>query len=229
MPGSRIVSVEVGGEPIDSERIYVLSTRGYMARGKDGYKSLLVQPEGGTCEEVVSEENGMLISAILRQYFMSLKVMDQWKQWSPSLAQHWARVASGIAKCHPTLVNPAGSLPSSPVRERGQHPFRRPQRQNSWAEWTARKLRERRCELGPLAENDDGESDDEAEDEVREEVEDIDRELAIMRRTFTKWCLAAGVNAKVCDDLKQEEIDAAWTKAVSPRVEGRIQVVGVAE
>ena len=45
-----------------------------MARGKDGYEPLLVKSEGGEVEEVVNEENGVLISTILRQYFMSLKV-----------------------------------------------------------------------------------------------------------------------------------------------------------
>ena len=87
--GSRIRSAELGGLPLDHGRIYVLATRGYMGRGKDGYRSLLVQPEGGECEEVVSEENGMLISAMLRQYFMSLTVMAKWKGWGPSLARHW--------------------------------------------------------------------------------------------------------------------------------------------
>ncbi len=87
--GSRIQSAEIGGRPLDHDRIYVLATRGYMGRGKDGYRSLLVQPEGGECEEVVSEENGMLISAMLRQYFMSLTVLAKWKGWGPSLARHW--------------------------------------------------------------------------------------------------------------------------------------------
>ena len=87
--GSRIVSAEIGGTPLDNDRIYVLATRGYMGRGKDGYRSLLVQPEGGECEELVSEENGILISAMLRQYFMSLTVLARWSRWGPSLDRHW--------------------------------------------------------------------------------------------------------------------------------------------
>jgi hypothetical protein len=89
LPGSRIIAVEIGGQPLEKDRLYVLATRGYMGRGKDGYRSLLVQPEGGECEEVVSEENGMLISAMLRQYFMSLTVLAKWKGWGPSLDRHW--------------------------------------------------------------------------------------------------------------------------------------------
>uniref|UniRef100_A0A093UNP5 Trifunctional nucleotide phosphoesterase protein YfkN n=2 Tax=Talaromyces marneffei PM1 TaxID=1077442 RepID=A0A093UNP5_TALMA len=88
-PGSRINWVKVGDKPVDYKQQYTLATRGYMARGKDGYTSLLVQSEGGEIEEVVSEENGMLISAILRQYFLSLKIMGKWKRMSASLHKHW--------------------------------------------------------------------------------------------------------------------------------------------
>jgi len=65
-----------------------------MARGKDGYSSLLVEPEGGECVEVVSEENGILISAMLRQYFMALAVTHKWSLWGPSLERHWYVVPS---------------------------------------------------------------------------------------------------------------------------------------
>lgn len=93
-PGSRIIWAKIGGKPIDPERYYKLATRGYMARGKDGYTSLMTKSEGGRAEELVSEENGMLISAMLRQYFMSLKVMGKWRRMSKSLDRHWGGVLS---------------------------------------------------------------------------------------------------------------------------------------
>jgi hypothetical protein len=95
-PGSRINWVKVGDKSVDYKKQYTLATRGYMARGKDGYTSLLVQSEGGEIEEVVSEENGLLISAILRQYFLSLKVMGKWKRMSASLHKHWDSVHSRL-------------------------------------------------------------------------------------------------------------------------------------
>lgn len=99
-PGNRVNWVKVGGQPVDYERKYTLATRGYMGRGKDGYTSLLVQSEGGEVEELVSEENGMLISAILRQYFMSLKIMGKWRRMSVSLHRHWDDVHSRLlAQC----------------------------------------------------------------------------------------------------------------------------------
>jgi hypothetical protein len=95
-PGSRISWVRVNGQPVDYKKEYTLATRGYMGRGKDGYMSLLVRSEGGEVEELVSEENGMLISAILRQYFLSLKVMGKWRRMSTSLNRHWDDVHSKL-------------------------------------------------------------------------------------------------------------------------------------
>jgi len=163
-PGARIVSVDVCGAPLDRERVYVMATRGYMGRGKDGYDSLLVQPEGGKCEEVVSEENGMLISAMLRQYFMSLKVLGQWKGWGPSLARHWGRVAEDVGKCHPNIESPV----ASPVHEKGlgaSRPGVAP-KQESWAAWTPEKLRERRGNVEPLDESGDEDDEEDSSDGV---------------------------------------------------------------
>ncbi|RMZ76781.1 hypothetical protein DV737_g4654, partial [Chaetothyriales sp. CBS 132003] len=80
-PHSRINWVTVAGAPLDLARQYTLVTRGYMGRGKDGFDSLLVQSEGGTAKELVHEENGILISMLLRQYFLSLKILGRWKHW----------------------------------------------------------------------------------------------------------------------------------------------------
>lgn len=76
--GARIVSCKIGGEDIVPDKKYTLATRAYMAKGKDGYEALTV--EHGGAEDVVDEENGVLISMILRQYFLSLKVMGKWRR-----------------------------------------------------------------------------------------------------------------------------------------------------
>jgi 5'-nucleotidase len=102
---SRVKYVKVGAEPLYLDRQYTLVTRGYMGRGKDGFTSLLVKPEGGECEEIISEENGVLISTILRQYFLSLKVLELWKRWSPSLHLTWTAVHEEIHDDHP-IVEP---------------------------------------------------------------------------------------------------------------------------
>lgn len=40
VPGSRLVSIEVGGKPLDDAKLYKLATIDFLARGKDGYVAL---------------------------------------------------------------------------------------------------------------------------------------------------------------------------------------------
>ena len=45
-PGSRVVSIEVGGAPLDPNRMYKVAINDFMARGGDGYAALThVTPE----------------------------------------------------------------------------------------------------------------------------------------------------------------------------------------
>jgi hypothetical protein len=90
--GSRVTWANIGTEPLKLDAEYTLATRGYMARGKDGYTSLLAKSEGGEAHEVIPEESGMLISTILRQYFLSLKVLGKWHNWCMNLDRHWDKV-----------------------------------------------------------------------------------------------------------------------------------------
>ncbi len=186
----------------------------------DGYKSLLIDTEGGDNETLVDEENGILIAAMLRQYFMALKVMGQWKNWGPSLDRHWGKVVSHVESHHPHHP------PSPSSARRNSAAARRSLSPNSagWDNWTAAKVRERRSSIAPLDEHViENATYPPAEDQ--EDVELVDRELQIARRVLRKWCRLAGVHAKMCDELKEGEYAAEWTKAVAPRVEGRIRMV----
>ena len=80
-PGGRLISCKIGGEPLQPDKKYAVATRGYMAEGGDGYTSLT--REGGGAEYIVDEENGVLITTMLRQYFLSLKVMGKWSRGTP--------------------------------------------------------------------------------------------------------------------------------------------------
>ncbi|KAK0736304.1 Metallo-dependent phosphatase-like protein [Apiosordaria backusii] len=222
--GSRVLSVEIGGQPLEKEKIYVMATRGYMARGKDGYNSLLIQSEGGDCEEVVSEENGILISAMLRQYFMALTVMHKWARWGPSLARHWDKVVQEIASSCPIL-------PASPTDT--YHPGdRRKQSDTSmqgWDSFTPAKLRERRSSVSPLVGHAEDDSSDESSDEdaLRTDARNCDKELRVMRKFFRKWCRLVGVDdGKDCvEGLKDGEVEVSWTRPIRPKLEGRIVMV----
>jgi hypothetical protein len=118
--GSRIMRAEVDRLPVEESRFYTIATRGYMAHGKDGFDSLLAKSEGGQAEEVVSEENGILISTMLRQYFLSLKVLGRWRRWA-SLHKHWDDVHSKLHQAH-EIVESGQSESTSLLSERRQQP-----------------------------------------------------------------------------------------------------------
>ncbi|KAK8037751.1 hypothetical protein PG991_001097 [Apiospora marii] len=231
--GDRIVSASIGGEPIDLARKYVLVTRGYMGRGKDGYDSLLIESEGGECEEVVSEENGILISMMLRQYFLSLRVMGKWKNMGNAINRHWDNVSSKVSTSHPHIAPLESTSPNAPRASAAAKDNKR-----GWDNWTPEKLRSRRASVGRMREEEedsdaDAENDDDGEGEGDErrhvaehEVEDLDKELQIMRRVVRKWSRVAGVHCRVGDELKEGEFEIDWTKAIAPRIEGRIVMVG---
>jgi len=63
--GSRVLMdrVIVGDEPLQEERVYTLTTRGYIGqRGKDGYDVFK------KCQVLVAEDEGPLLSTIVREY-----------------------------------------------------------------------------------------------------------------------------------------------------------------
>ncbi|KAI1767117.1 Metallo-dependent phosphatase [Hypoxylon sp. FL1150] len=215
--GSRIVEGTIGGEPIDMARKYVLVTRGYMARGKDGYDSLLIEEEGGKAEEIVSEETGILISMLLRQYFMSLRVMGKWKNWGNGLDRHWDGVTNKVNAKHTKRDPTTPTTPTSPTMRTNA---------SGWDSWTPQKIRERKACALTMDESDNDEPNDQGKREVAGDIETIDKEMQIMRRVFAKWARVAKVHSRVGEELKEGEFKVDWTKAIAPRVEGRIICVG---
>ncbi|ETN41467.1 uncharacterized protein HMPREF1541_03403 [Cyphellophora europaea CBS 101466] len=216
--GSRVLWTNVGDAPVDDERQYTLVTRGYMGRGKDGFDSLLVKSEGGECEELVHEENGILLSMLLRQYFMSLKILGQWKHWSNSLGRHFNRVHEGLHDIH-TVVEP--KTPASPERVKSFsfHHKKGPHK---------RTHSEANPKPPPEVESD---SDSEVDDaNALEDIKFNERELQLIRKVMRKWWRLAGLTKKklhpnVCDNIDEGEFNADWTRAIAPRLEGRIRMV----
>ncbi|QDS72986.1 hypothetical protein FKW77_008857 [Venturia effusa] len=200
-----IKTVEIGAAPLDAERIYTLVTRGYMGRGKDGYTSLLVEPEGGKCPEVVSEENGVLISTIMRQYFMSLKVLGKWKLSGPAFSKHWDTVQQD-------LHQKQGVLEPEPLKHKDVKNVRKKHMRGS---------------LTPTAS--DSEDDDGAAlrvGAVQQEALEEDRKADIIRRVMKKWWRLAGLQHRPGLADTEEFNTVHWTRAIAPRLEGRINMVG---
>ncbi|KAJ5483076.1 hypothetical protein N7539_006522 [Penicillium diatomitis] len=234
--GSRLTFARVGGQPIDPERCYTVATRGYMARGKDGFSSLLVESEG----EI--EENGVLISTILRQYFLSLKVLGKWRRWSPSLRRHWGVVHRGLHSGG--RLKPPSAL-SSPVAEKA--PARRLesrpgfQRTGREAYYYGRFPEEVKPENVATNEANsdamDSDSDDDPEiltsprptsnyvTSPAKSSADEERRLKLARRVVRKWMRHAGLESSFLDPMDGErEFIPPWTSGIAPRIEGRIVI-----
>lgn len=201
-----------------------------MARGKDGFDSLLVKSEGGELEEIVSDENGILISMLLRQYFMSLKTLGQWSKWGKSMERHWQGVherlhcTQPVVEGTPKTPSTAGAVPTSSLDgtiEASKLPTE--PRPGLRRRSTIKDTKE-----GKYLDDSDDEEHTVVPDHPTHTIRDQERQLRIMRQVMNKWRRLAGVSQpRSCDNIREGEFEVEWTRAISPRVEGRIKIVGV--
>nr|POE53570.1 mannosylglucosyl-3-phosphoglycerate phosphatase [Quercus suber] len=221
----RCSNVTVGGQPIDLGKEYSLATRDYMVRGKDGFHSLMLQEHGGTARSIVDEENGMLISMILRQYFISLKVLGKWKGMGHHFGRHWGNVQDALHEVHPVRepVSPSKSgdasvgLASRKVIGKdaeGVPSLVGKAQQRQSAPQTER------------VEHSDSEEEHVEGLAVHEHSAQHDRDLDIMRKAARKWWRRAGMKGHPSLAEEEKITGVSWTKGICPRVEGRITIVG---
>ena len=201
----RVQSVSIGDEPLEVGREYKLVTRHYTTQGGDGFGSLKAKGED---DYLVNDENGQLISQLLRQYFMSLRVMGKWKRWSEHLGHHWGEVGVGVHAVHP-------------VREA---------RRRKTGEGLAKEKKgegegEERNDHPGLS---DSEDDEAHAPPVSPTAGQKQSELDLMRRVTRKWWRLAGITGHpgLCEEA-DEGFAVHWTQGICPRVEGRIQIIGV--
>ena len=214
---SRILWVKINDTPLDLQQKYTVATRGYIAHGKDGFTSFLAESEGGDAEEVVSEENGILISMMLRQYFMSLKVLGKWARWSPSLHRHWG----GIHEELHADDNIRKPVTSSAGRKHGRS-----------GSVTTKDGVDKTEVSGVVVDSD---TDDEADadlDHARGHQEATERRWKHVARVYSRrWMDLAGIDrhqVSVVDPHPKngDWILPMWTHGIAPTVEGRIIVEG---
>ena len=211
--GQRILWTEIGDDPLDMEKEYVLATRGYMGRGKDGYDSLLVKSEGGEAEEIVAEENGILISMILRQYFMSLKIMGRWRRWGPNMHKHW----TGVHKEMSEGIRDPGSPEQAKTA---------PRRHGDGDDGHHRHGHRTKVDGHVVDSDTDDEGD--AAHHVPSDTDKKEREGYIMRSVGRKWMRLAGIQHKHVGKVKEDEEEFLpyWTRGIAPKLEGRIVIRG---
>jgi hypothetical protein len=191
--------------------------------------SLLVESEGGQAEEVVDEENGILISAMLRQYFMALRTVGKWNR----LSEHWETVASMLKNTQTVQSmdqQATATSPTSPEVSLG--------RSNSWQAFISARLG---YDKPPYNEEEDDNEELEAVGEgspsgdFRDSAEvgaepdqQIDVELLLMRKFWARWVEKAGVESKICDPVLGSCV-VDWTRLITPVLEGRIKIVGASD
>lgn len=61
VPGSRIVTVDIGGAPLDDARLYKIATNDYLAGGKDGYEAFT------RGKPLVTEDEAPLLSTVVME------------------------------------------------------------------------------------------------------------------------------------------------------------------
>lgn len=200
----RVTWVRVKEQPLDPDRSYLLATRDYMVRGKDGYTALMTTEHGGETESVVSDENGMLLSMLLRQYFLSLKVLGRWNRWNGEASQHWDRVCGSLHQIHPVKPPTGGNGTLTDHFEAvGQvHSSDDEIDMGSDGRATVRKL-----SSGAVRRRDDR-----------------DRRNMLARRAVKHWRAMAKIHRHpdcVDDD---DRGSVGWAQGIAPRLEGRIVV-----
>ena len=197
----------------------------------DGYTSLLIEEEGGTAKEVVSEENGVLISTILRQYFMSLKVLGKWKYWGKSMDKKFSSIQTELQNTHklysasPTSPSAQTKFPSHPKFPGAAPEHPRIPRNPA----VSKVLQQHAREESPGGSESEQDPDTDEEDYDDSELIKFDaRELVVLRKSMAKWWRLAGLKGtpKCADEIGETELRVDWTRAIAPRVEGRITEVG---
>ncbi|KAK3673292.1 hypothetical protein LTR78_006837 [Recurvomyces mirabilis] len=242
---SRCSNVKINGEVVQLEKEYTMARTEYMVRGKDGFTSLLLEYHGGVAKSVVGDETGMLISMLLRQYFMSLKILGRWKNWSAPMGRHWANVHEDFHEVHLVRepVKPGETLPTT-SREHSRTVAGEIQSGSAGLVRTALQSgssRQNHLKYDYTHEHILQHSDSEDEHSHRADLPAVrnmpqnghqdtgkrERELMIMRRVMRKWWRIAKLpgHPAMAED-HGEDFGVHWTKGICPRVEERIVMIG---
>ncbi|KAK6006835.1 hypothetical protein QM012_005843 [Aureobasidium pullulans] len=224
----RIIGVQVGGKPLDVAREYSLATRDFMVKGGDGYNCFLPESKGGSAVSVVDEENGILLSMLLRQHFLSSMTVGRWKHWGAALGQHWGTVQEHLRRTgsvvERTDTNHTFRRDSSDASARGASVDVASGRRKSSAIWDRPPVR-----IIEPAEMDLSESEDESEvaaPVLARELSAEEHELVVARQAMRKWWRLAGLNKRHAMGYEAgEELGVRWTRGISPQLDGRIKMV----
>lgn len=160
-----------------------------MANGKDGFESL---SEAGGAEIVVDDENGVLISMMLRQYFLSLKIVGRW---------HRGTALRGFFNELKKTMKVRGEVAPSAEAERNE------------------KLYEE--DADPSSDSDSDVELAFIDPEAEKRFFEDEHVRMVARKALQKWERLAGINTARRAHLGAD-FNVDWTTAISPKIEGRI-------
>ena len=172
---------------------------------------------------------------LLRQYFMSLKVLGRWRRWAASMGKHWGGVHDGLHQAHPVREPKIPGKPQEHDQDDSNHHVEHVGGGTRYA--VANDGLETMPSLVGKAQRDDhsnpvrkkhqtnggdrtqeyhqSDSEDDHSDlkSVPTEVSQRERELVIMRKVMRKWWRLAGLQGhpNLCDELG-EDFGVHWTK-----------------
>lgn len=149
---------------------------------------------------------------------MSLKVLGKWKRWGKSMDSKFLSIQTNLQKNHAhTFHEPS---PTSPTTGRApQFPS------------LSRVVDTDNAQPSGSESEDpdkDEDEDDGAEYDASVPIKFSDKQVETVRKVMRKWWRIAGLKGspKACDELNCDEFQVNWTKAIAPRLEGRIKEVG---
>ena len=163
---------------------------------------------------------------MLRQYFMALRTIGQWKK----ISDHWVGVAQ------------QANVPLSPSYTKDdkakQLGLRDPPKTDQEADGTTWKgFLRRRVGLHkePLDDDEDDhfdpqqDGDDDDDDDDGDADHDMDLQVLLLRKFWSRWAKKAGVKSRLCDAITDVECMVDWTRVIAPVVEGRVRMVEAKE
>lgn len=166
---------------------------------------------------------------MLRQYFMALRTLGKWQK----LPDDWMRVASDV---HHEPLDKEGEEQAA---NRDVEDHRVAVTEGSWRQFLRMRLGHDKVphdddkddidvEFDPVDDENDV-HDDSADSGVEVGADpdtEMDIEILLQRKFFTRWARKAGVKTCPCDPSGSTDCLVDWTRLIAPVVDGRIKMVG---
>jgi 5'-nucleotidase len=147
---------------------------------------------------------------------MSLKVLGRWKRMGASMNSKFLSIQTNLQNNHKHTFHDAS--PTAPDAAAPPANLERVMRSTGKDQPS-----------GDAVDPDADEDEDDGpmyDDSVP--IRFNEREKEVVRKVMRKWWRIAGLKnePKLCDELDVKEFAVNWTKAIAPRLEGRIKEVG---